>query len=314
MILKKIVIKDQKELYRHKNYLLSLDLEFNSTKKEYSNSSEISFDNLFEITEFLRNHNFSYTMMEEKITDFKKQILAKYKTLQVDSNNIFIVEKNSENKIYLLNQIKNNINIVDLKNSNLKMYKIPKSSLENSNLSIKVLEILASNKGDFEELFDIFAILENQNSQTILYLEKLKKFKYFCISKINEQQKDMFLCNCVPNFFPETNFYIKGNRVFSDYTQYFLNYEQEIKIWKYLYSNKELVGVYKEPSLYELFVGRKIYIFDESKNRVKVIIKNAQYLENKGISITLSNGVSSQKISQIFTKEELLKRVIEARD
>ena len=42
--------------------------------------------------------------------------------------------------------------------------------------------------------------------------------------------------------------------------------------------------------------------------------KNAQYLENKGISITLSNGVSSQKISQIFTKEELLKRVIEARD
>ena len=38
------------------------------------------------------------------------------------------------------------------------------------------------------------------------------------------------------------------------------------------------------------------------------------HLENKGISITLSNGVSSQKISQIFTKEELLKRVIEARD
>ena len=116
MILKKIVIKDQKELYRHKNYLLSLDLEFNSTKKEYSNSSEISFDNLFEITEFLKNHNFSYTMMEEKITDFKKQILAKYKTLQIDSNNIFIVEKNSENKIYLLNQIKNSINIIELKN------------------------------------------------------------------------------------------------------------------------------------------------------------------------------------------------------
>ncbi len=50
MILKKIIIKDQKELYRHKNYLLGLDLEFNSTKKEYSNSSEINFDNLFELT------------------------------------------------------------------------------------------------------------------------------------------------------------------------------------------------------------------------------------------------------------------------
>ena len=98
MILKKIIIKDQKELYRHKNYLLGLDLEFNSTKKEYSNSSEINFDNLFEITEFLKNHNFTYSIVEEKITDFKKQILAKYKTLQIDSNNIFIVEKNSENK------------------------------------------------------------------------------------------------------------------------------------------------------------------------------------------------------------------------
>src|SRR5574344_795531 len=76
MILKKIIIKDQKELYRHKNYLLGLDLEFNSTKKEYSNSSEINFDNLFELTQFLKNHNFSYSIVEEKITDFKKQILA----------------------------------------------------------------------------------------------------------------------------------------------------------------------------------------------------------------------------------------------
>lgn len=65
---------------------------------------------------------------------------------------------------------------------------------------------------------------------------------------------------------------------------------------------------------YSFLRKSRIYIFDEFKNRVKVIIKNAQYLENKGISITLSNGVSSQKISQIFTKEELLKRVIEARD
>ena len=34
MILKKIIIKDQKELYRHKNYLLGLDLEFNISKKD----------------------------------------------------------------------------------------------------------------------------------------------------------------------------------------------------------------------------------------------------------------------------------------
>lgn len=67
MILKKIIIKDQKELYRHKNYLLGLDLEFNSTKKEYSNSSEINFDNLFELTQFLKSVIFSSTILYVKL-------------------------------------------------------------------------------------------------------------------------------------------------------------------------------------------------------------------------------------------------------
>lgn len=314
MILKKIIIKEQKELYRHKNYLLTLDLEFNNTKKEYSNSSNLSFEIEFELIEFLKNNSFSFTIEEEKITDFKKQITAKYKILQIDKNNLFIVEKLSDSKLYLLNQNEKAINILDLKKTLFKSYKKVKNSSFEGTLSLNVLEILASNQDDFKELFTTLAILENHDSQTLLYIEKLKKFKYACIAKIKQKQQDMFLCNCVPSFFPETKFYIKGNRVFSDYTEFFLNYEQELKVWKYLYSNKELVGVYKEPSLYELFIGRKIYILDEFKNRVKVVIKNAQFLENRGINITLSNGVSSQKISQIFTKEELLKRVIEARD
>lgn len=314
MILKKFIIKEQKELYRHKNYLLTLDLEFNSTKKEYSNSSNLSFEIEFELIEFLKNNSFSYTIEEEKITDFKKQITAKYKILQIDKNNLFIVEKLSDIKLYLLNQNEKTINILDLKKSLFKSYKKRKNSSLDTTLSLNILEVLASNQDDFKELFTTLAILENHDSQTLLYIEKLKKFKYLSIAKIKQKQEDMFLCNCVPSFFPETKFYIKGDRVFSDYTEFFLSYEQELKIWKYLYSNRELVGVYKEPTLYELFIGRKIYILDEFKNRVKVIIKNAQYLENKGISITLSNGVSTQKISQIFTKDELLKRVIEARD
>ena len=314
MILKKFIIKEQKELYRHKNYLLTLDLEFNSTKKEYSNSSNLSFEIEFELIEFLKNNSFSYTIEEEKITDFKKQITAKYKILQIDKNNLFIVEKLSDIKLYLLNQNEKNINILDLKKSLFKSYKKRNNSSFDTTLSLNILEVLASNQDDFKELFTTLAILENHDSQTLLYIEKLKKFKYLSIAKIKQKQQDMFLCNCVPSFFPETKFYIKGDRVFSDYTEFFLSYEQELKIWKYLYTNRELVGVYKEPTLYELFIGRKIYILDEFKNRVKVIIKNAQYLENKGISITLSNGVSTQKISQIFTKDELLKRVIEARD
>lgn len=314
MILKKFIIKDQKELYRHKSYLLSLELEFNSVKKEYSNSSELDFNIEHELIEFLNNNEFTFSVVEEKIVDFRKQTLAKFKTLPIDSSNLFIVEKKSNSKIFLINQTKNKIQILDLKNEIFKSYKASKDILDQNSLALRTLALLASNQDDFKELFSIYAILENQSSEDLFLIDKLKKFKYFCMSKIKGLQKDMFLCNCVPGFFPETNFYIKGDRVFSSYTEYFLNYEQEFRVWKYLYANKNLVGVFKEPTLEEMFVGRKIFIIDEFKNRTKALIKYARYSQNGTIFISLSNGVSTQKLSQEFTKDELLKRVLEARD
>lgn len=314
MILKKIIIKDQKELYRHKNYLLSLDLEFNSVKKEYSNSSHLEYDIEFELIEFLNNHEFKYSFVNEEIKDFKKIILVSYKTIYIDENTIFIVEKKSNEKLYLLHKDNKNILIIDLKKQLLKSYKIPHKDERTSKLNIQVLEILASNQDDFKELFTIFSILENQNSQDLLLQDKLKKFKYFCITKVKELQKDMFLCNCVPGFFPETNFFIKGDRIYSSYTDFFLSFDLEMKVWKYLYHNRAFIGVYKEPTLQELFLGKKIYTIDEFSQKVKRLIVNAYYTENNNIQITLSNGVTTQKLSKEFTKEELLRRVIEARD
>ena len=314
MILKKIIIKDQKELYRHKNYLLSFDLEFNSLKKEYSNSSYLEFDEQFELIEFLKNHDFKFSFINEEIKDSKKIILASYKTLNIDSNTIFIVDKRNSEKLYLISSNENNILILDLKKEFFKSYKIPNKYENSSKFKLLVLEILASNEDDFGELFQIFSVLENQNTKDLLLLDKLKKFKYFCISKVKEQQKDMFLCNCVPGFFPETKFYIKGDRVFSDYTNFFLPFDLEIKIWKYLYSNRNFVAFFKEPSLQELFLGRKIYTLNEFQEKVKRLIVNVNITQNNLIKITLSNGISTSIISKEFSKEELLKRVIEARD
>lgn len=313
MILKKFIIKDQKELYRHKNYLLSLDLEFDSVKRIYSNSSELNFNVEFELTQFLKNNNFSYSIEEEKVSEFKKQISARYLSLQIDTNNIFIVEKKSNEKIFLINRTKNNLLILDFKKEILKSYKIPKQELNSFNLAISSLEILASNSDDFKDLFSIFAILQNKNSEDLLYLDKIKKFKYFCIAKINEKQQDMFLCNAVPGFFPETKFYIKANRIYSSYSEYFLSYEQEIRVWKYLYNNKNLVGIYKEPTIYELFIGRKIYTIDNFGNSVKRVISDAVEIEKDTFQITLTDGLNFLKLSQLFSKDELLKRVIEAR-
>jgi len=312
MIFKKYIIKEQKELYRHKAYLLSLDLEYDAIKKEYINSTFLDFNMELELIEFLKNNEFKYSIIEEDIKDVKKAITLRYKTLHLDSNNIFIIDKKIDEKVYFLNKTKNFIEILDLQKAIFKSYKLTTKNKQES-FSINILEVLAQNSEDFKELFEIFAILENQNTQELLYLEKLKKFKYFCISKIKDMQRDNFLCNCVPGFFPETKFYIKANRVFSDYTNFFLSYEQEIKIWKYLFKNKNLVGVFKEPSLYEMFIGRKIYTIDEYGQKIKRVISKAYYSE-ENIVIYLSNGISSQRVLQEFSKEELLQRVIEARD
>lgn len=311
MILKKIVIKDQKELFRHKNYLLSLDLEFDNLKKEYSNSSNLSYDLEIELVDFLKNHEFKYNFENIEIKDYKKIVLATFKTVYIDENTLFLSDKKSLDKLFFIYRNDKNILITDLKQKVLKSYKVLNID---EKLVISTLQILASNQDDFKELFKILSVLENQNSEELLFLEKLKKFKYFCITKVKELQRDMFLCNCVPGFFPETKFYIKGDRVFSDYTNYFLSFDLEIKIWKYLYHNREFIGIYKEPTLYELFIGRKIYTLDEYSQKVKRLIIKAEYNQNKNIQITLSNGVSTQKVSKEFTKEELLKRVIEARD
>lgn len=101
MILKKILIEDQKELYRHKNYLLSLGLKFDSVNKIYSNSEELDFNIEFELVEFLNNNSFVYKFIEEKIVDFKKQISAKYESFQIDDKNIFIQERKTNQKLYL---------------------------------------------------------------------------------------------------------------------------------------------------------------------------------------------------------------------
>ncbi len=311
MILKKIIIKDQKELYRHKNYLLSLDLEFDNLKKEYFNSGQLELDIEFELVEFLKNHNFKFSFINEEINDTNKIILASYKSINIDEDTIFIIDKKNSKKLYLIYKEKNNILIVDLNNEIIKSYK---NSSESKKLSIDTLEVLASNQDDFKELFNIFSVLENQNKEDMFLLDKLKKFKYYCISKIKEKQQDMFLCNCVVGFFPETKFYIKGDKIFSDYTEFFLPFDLEFKIWKYLFYNRDLIGVYKEPTLQELFFGRKIYTLDEFSQKVKRLIVNANYTKNNLVQITLSNGITTQKVSKEFTKEELLRRVIEARN
>lgn len=312
MKLKQIIISDQKELYRHKYYLLSLDLDFDSVKKEYKNHSQMNYDVELELIEFLRNNEFKYSLKEEDIVDFKQTILIQYKSLEIDANNAFIVEKKSNDKLYLLNQTKDLIQILDLKKSIFKSFK--RLNHENTRLSLNVLEILASNQNDFSSLFEIYAILENQNSEDLFLMDKIKKYKYFCLSKIKSLQKDGFLCNCVPGFFPETNFYIKGDKIISSYTDYFLSYEQEFKVWKYLYLNKTLLGVYKEPTLEQMFFGRKIYTLDEFGSKVKRVIKRATLRPSGTIQITLSNGIKSKTLANEFTKEQLLNLVIEARD
>lgn len=310
MTLKKYIIPNQKELYRHKHYLFSLDLEFSHKTQTYENNSYLSYEVEFELQEFLNNNGFKFEISNKEINDIKSIVNSKYKTLYIDENNLFVVENRTNEKLFFINSNSSTISILDIKKS---IFETFQTSNKEAKLALKTLEILAS-EPLFKNLFEILSILENQNKENILLLDKIKKFKYFCITKIKNLQQDGFLCNCVPGFFPETKFYIKANRVFSSYTNYFLDYEQELKVFKYLFTNQNLVGVFKEPTLYELFVGRKIYTIDEFGSRVKRVIKSAKNSSDNRVKIVLSDGVNSKELSNDFDRQELLNRVIEARD
>ena len=308
MTLLKYVIPEQKELYRFKNYLSTLGIGFNSTKKYYSNEVMLNEDEEKELIDFLINKDFKYQIEKVAIKNKEKEIQSKYKILKIDKHNYFIADRVTNKKLYMISidTLNKNIHFLDMENSYYKSLKIdtPVNQTEND-LIIIILEKLNENQNDFKRLFKIFTVLANEYNDELLLYERLKKFKYFCIARIQEQNKNNFLCNNIPSFNPDSIFYLKNNKIFSSITENYLTSEQEQRVWKYLFSNQQLIGKYIEPTVEELFLHRKINVKDKQGEISTALISKIEPSSNDRFKITVNNGNNDIKIDKDFSKDEL---------
>lgn len=304
-------IPQQSDIYRFKNVFIQFDIKYSTKNQTYSNV--VALDSLDEekLLDILKTNNYKYkvTNSEDSIID---PLEANYKLLLIDSKNIFIVQRSSNKKVFFINKENSTISVLNIENSNYS--KQESSSIEND----LVLELLFmfNKSSEFKEknenLFEILLALSKAHTKEMNLVDKLKTFKYGVLDKISKTNKNGFLCNCVEGFNPETSFFIKGNRIYSNFTDNLIEKNQEEKIWKFLFENKDRIGIFKEPTFKDLYIGRKINVVDQFGFETKYIINKIKKNYNTNLlEVSVYTGTSSVKLKNSYS-EEKLKSLIEA--
>lgn len=141
----------------------------------------------------------------------------------------------------------------------------------------------------------------------------IKRSDIFRFDIIKKLQYKGFLCNCVPGFYPETKFYLLHNgRIKEDRTNNRILYEQEQKIWDFLYKNQDRVGKEITPSVFDYCLGKKINISINGLDE-KAVITYITDLKNGKYQIKIKYHGQSKTLNKYFTKEELINHAIKAR-
>ena len=309
----KFIINKNDVAYKLRDQLKTFGIYYDFEKKYYCNNSIINEPLQDQLIWFCQKFDLSYKT--EEIKSNNDLNLNKYKILTIDKNNFLIEQVFNNLKCYFITiyngMDKNIVNILDIRKSLHLTATLPE--FESSDYLFEILKYFTYNKDEiFNSNFqnsDLFSILPNLVDSYSLDLkkeEKLEKFKYKIIQEIVSKNQNGFLCNCVPGFFPETEFYILGNRIKSSLTDNFISYNQEKKILEYLFKkeNRKYIGKWREPTYYELFVGNKILVKDKSGTEFLAKITSVKDINGK-FQITISNGNKEAVVPKYFDKDEL---------
>lgn len=304
-----IIVEKSDKTYELKDQLKTYGIHYNFDEKVYSNNSSLDENTLEKLKWFLKNYDLKYTTRQVS----KKT--QNYKITPIDKNNFIIEQINNNLKCYFINVYigmdQNRVNILDTRKSLHLSANLPK--FESNDYLFEVLkyfslhnEKLIESKFDESELFTILPNIIDTHSLQISLEQKLQKFKFMVIKDLASKNKGDLLCNCVPGFFPETEFKIVGNKILSSYTENFLSANQEKKIWKYLYKkeNRRHIGNRKEPSLFELFKNAKIPIKEQTGNEYFGRISAIKEIRGK-LEIKITNGIEERIAPKLFDKDEL---------
>lgn len=315
----KFIIDKSDKAYSIRDQLKTYGIYYDFDKKYYHNESFLSDLVQEQLIWFCQKYDLSYRT--EEIKSRNDSTVNKYKILTLDKNNFIIEQVFNNIKCYFINiynGMNNNVvNILDIRKSLHLNATLPE--FESSDYLFEILKYFTYNKNQianykFEDS-DLFLILSNLIESYSLDLkkeEKLEKFKYKIIQEISSKKQNYFLCNCVPGFFPETEFYLLGNRIKNSATNNLISFNQEKKIWKYLFNkeNRKYIGEWREPTYAELFVGNKISVKEKNGIEYSVKINSVRNINGK-LQITICNGNKKVIISKYFDKDELFEIIKE---
>lgn len=313
----KFIINKSDTAYKQKDQLKTFGIYYDFDKNYYCNNSIINEDLQEQLIWFCQKFDLSYKT--EEIKSKYDLTVNKYKILTIDKNNFLIEQVYNNLKCYFITIYTgintNTVNILDIRKSLHLRATLPE--FESSDYLFEILKYFTYNKDEIHnsnfqdsDLFSILPNLVDSHSLDLKKEEKLEKFKYKIIQEILSKNQNGFLCNCVPGFFPETEFYILGNRIKSSFTNNFIPYNQEKKILGYLFKkeNQKYIGEWREPTYYELFIGNKIPLTEKNIGEFLAIISSVQNINGK-LKITARNGNREFTLPKYFDKDELFSMV-----
>ena len=314
------VIKNQKDIYKHKTELLSYGLKYDTVKAVYTNTFEVLDYDKDKIEWFCKKYDYEFSKFLINEDNPKSIDLSIYGLYSIDKDNYLIYLRKNDLKCYYISIIHNMsnsvVNILDIRESLHKVLVL--KEIETDDYLFEIIKYYTDNYDEINnsefsksKFFSILNNLIDSFSKEIHLKNRLTKFKYHLIETVKTKNQNSFLCNCVPGFFPETTFSFSGSKIVSSFTGNSVEPRQETKILKYLYNKENIkyIGVYKEPSNYDLFVNNKIKV-KKRDDEIEVKIKNIYEKNGSFLEVTVTDGINNFKLANLIQKEKLLKMVL----
>lgn len=235
--------------------------------------------------------------------------------------NTFFIKNITDNKTVFsitlsTNAESNIISITDMINGEFAKIVLPSENVTfwinyfSKKLFTHIKTCFKTKKFDDEYFIKVFVEVVKERERVNGTIKKIDIFRFDTIHKLKHQG---FLCNNVKGFYPETKFYLLPNgRIKDDRTNNQILYEQEQKIWDFLFKNQDRIGKETTPSIFDYCSGKRILITINNVER-KAIITYITDLKNGFYKIKINYNNEYKEINTFFSKEELINRVIEAR-
>lgn len=298
-------IPQQSDIFRFRNVFAQFEIKYSTKNQTYSNI--VALDSLDEekLLDILESNKYKYEVISSENSTINP-LEANYKLFLLDAKNIFVIQRSSNKKEFYINKENSTISILDIENTS---YSNHNSTSSEDDLVLDLLFEFNNNNAFKEKNYKLFSILlalSKSHTKEMNLNDKLKTFKYAVIDRITKTNKNGFLCNCIDGFFPETSFFIKGNKIYSDFTDNFIEKNQEQRIWKFLFENQSRIGAFKQPTIKDLFIGRKINVIDQFGNETKCIINRVtkDNISNL-LEVSVYTGLNSFKLKNRYSEKEL---------